>query len=111
MTCGIIARNPAAGTWKHRSLLGTPHPCFQVAWREHPTDTLVDGEIDVTQHGVVMPETDFNTVRRSTRVFMRVRVVVGGKTSDGRRFREACETVVINAHGGMLCLNQPLHMD
>jgi hypothetical protein len=74
-------------------------------------DTLVDGEIDVTQHGVVMPETDFNTVRRSTRVFMRVRVVVAGKNSDGRRFREACETVVINAHGGMLCLNQPLHMD
>jgi len=58
-----------------------------------------------------MPETDTDKVRRSTRVFMRVRVVVAGKNADGRRFREACETVVINAHGGMLCLNQPLHMD
>jgi hypothetical protein len=65
----------------------------------------------MTQHEVVMPETDFDKVRRSTRVFMRVRVVVAGKNSDGRRFREACETVVINAHGGMLCLNQPLQMD
>jgi len=31
---------------------------------------------------------------------MRVPRVVAGKNSDGRRFREACETVVINAHGG-----------
>ena len=38
---------------------------------------------------------------------MRVRVVAAGKNSDGRRFREACETVLINAHGGLLCLNQP----
>jgi hypothetical protein len=49
--------------------------------------------------------------RRSTRIFLRVRVVVAGKNSDGRRFREACETIVINAHGGLLYLNQPLAMD
>jgi hypothetical protein len=67
--------------------------------------------MDVTQHVVIMPETDFDKVRRSTRVFMRVRVVVAGKNSDGRRFREACETIVINAHGGLMYLNQPLHMD
>jgi hypothetical protein len=42
---------------------------------------------------------------------MRVRVVIAGKNSDNRRFREACETVVINAHGGLLYLNQPLRMD
>jgi hypothetical protein len=58
-----------------------------------------------------MPETEVTKARRSTRVFMRVRVVVAGKNADGRRFRESCETVVINAHGGMVCLNQPLHMD
>ncbi len=58
-----------------------------------------------------MPEKDFDKVRRSTRVFMRVRVVVAGKNSDSRRFREACETIVINAHGGLLYLNQPLDMD
>lgn len=58
-----------------------------------------------------MLETDISKIRRSTRVFMRVRVVVAGKNSDGRRFREACETVVINAHGGLMYLNQPLNMD
>jgi hypothetical protein len=65
----------------------------------------------VLQHEVAMPETDASKVRRSTRVFMRVRVVVAGKNSDNRRFRVACETVVINAHGGLLYLNQPLRMD
>ena len=58
-----------------------------------------------------MPETDYDKPRRSTRVFMRVRVVVAGKNSDGRRFREACETIVINAHGGLMYLHQPLDMD
>ncbi len=57
-----------------------------------------------------MPATDTDKARRSTRVFMRVRVVVAGKNADGRRFREACETVVINAHGGLMYLNQPLNM-
>ena len=88
-----------------------PRPRSQVARREHAFDSLVDGEIDVTQHGVIMPETDTDKVRRSTRVFMRVRVVVAGKNADGRRFREACETIVINAHGGLMYLNQPLNMD
>jgi hypothetical protein len=58
-----------------------------------------------------MPETEYDKPRRSTRVFMRVRVVVAGKNSDNRRFREACETIVINAHGGLIYLNQPLAMD
>jgi len=67
--------------------------------------------MDVPQHGAIMPATDTDKARRSTRVFMRVRVVVAGKNADGRRFREACETVVINAHGGLMYLNQPLNMD
>ncbi|MBZ5699356.1 MAG: hypothetical protein LAN18_12515 [Acidobacteriia bacterium] len=58
-----------------------------------------------------MPNADFDKVRRSTRVFMRVRVVAAGKNSDGRRFREACESILINAHGGLLCLDQTLRMD
>jgi hypothetical protein len=82
-----------------------------VAGREHIGDSLVDGAIEVPQHRLTMPERDFNNVRRSTRVFMRVRVVVAGKNSDSRRFREACETIVINAHGGLMYLNQPLAMD
>jgi hypothetical protein len=48
--------------------------------------------------------------RRSARIFMRVRVVVAGKTSANRRFREACETIVINAHGCLLYTTKPLAM-
>jgi hypothetical protein len=71
----------------------------------------VDAQFDVEQDGLTMPETQIDKARRSTRVFMRVRVVVAGKNSDSRRFREACETIVINAHGGLVYLNQPLSMD
>ena len=82
-----------------------------VALRERAVDSFVDAAVEVPQHRVVMAEKDFDKVRRSTRVFMRVRVVVAGKNSDNRRFREACETIVINAHGGLMYLNQPLFMD
>ncbi len=83
----------------------------RVAVPEHDADTFVDAAPEVTQHGPTMPENDFDKVRRSTRVFLRVRVVVAGKNADNRRFREACETIVINAHGGLMYLNQPLAMD
>ena len=82
-----------------------------VAKRERAVDTVVDGAIELPQHGLTMIQNGFDKVRRSTRVFMRVRVVVAGKNSDKRRFREACETIVINAHGGLMYLNQPLAMD
>ena len=55
-----------------------------------------------------MPPSGFEKDRRSSRVFLRLRVVVSGKNQDRRRFREACETVVISAHGGLLYLGQPL---
>ena len=69
-----------------------------------PGSTWSPAEKDMTQPGYDKP-------RRSSRVFMRVRVVVAGKNSDSRRFREACETIVINAHGGLLYLSQPLALD
>ena len=82
-----------------------------IARREQAADTWVDPAKKVPQHGLKMPEDDYSKARRSTRVFMRVRVVVAGKNADNRRFREACETIVINAHGGLMYLNQPLDMD
>jgi len=42
--------------------------------------------------------------RRSTRMFHRMLLFAAGKTRDGHRFRETCETVVINAHGALICL-------
>ena len=42
--------------------------------------------------------------RRSGRVFHRMLVQAQGRGRDGRKFRETCETLVINIHGGLLCL-------
>jgi hypothetical protein len=42
--------------------------------------------------------------RRSTRVFHRVFLQAAGKASDGHRFRETCATIVVNAHGALICL-------
>lgn len=49
-------------------------------------------------------QTQHATARRSTRVFMRIRVRVEGKTSAGRKFRENCQTIVINVQGALLYL-------
>jgi hypothetical protein len=48
------------------------------------------------------------TPRRSSRIFKRVRVSAEGKNSMGRKFRESCQTIVINAHGGLLYLKAEL---
>jgi hypothetical protein len=57
-----------------------------------------------------MGETVYARERRSSRIFMRVRVIAAGKTKVGRRFREASETIVINAHGGLLYLSKSVAM-
>src|ERR1700732_3795309 len=110
MTCKIIARNASRSTWKRVSA-EERSSAFRVARGEPSADTFIDWLIVVKEHGTSMLDTAATKIRRSARVFMRVRVVVAGKNSDGRRFREACETVVINAHGGLMYLNQPLHKD
>ena len=42
---------------------------------------------------------------------MRLKVVVVGKDRNRKRFREACETIVINAHGALLVLAHSLDDD
>lgn len=51
-----------------------------------------------------MLETQQGVARRSNRVFMRIRVKVEGKTTQGRKFRENCQTIVINVQGALLRL-------
>lgn len=48
--------------------------------------------------------------RRSSRVFKRVRVVAAGKNGDGRRYRSACETIVLNVYGCLLFVPQRLEV-
>ena len=42
--------------------------------------------------------------RRSSRVFHKMRVQAQGRGHNGKKFRETCETVVVNGHGGLLML-------
>ena len=57
-----------------------------------------------------MAEVDLVNNRRSSRVFIRMSVWVKGRNLDGRHFREKAQTIVLNAHGGLLYLNQTLEM-
>jgi hypothetical protein len=51
-----------------------------------------------------MSEITSASPRRSSRVFHKMRVQAQGRSQNGRKFRETCETVVVNAHGGLLLL-------
>jgi len=55
-------------------------------------------------------ETQASAQRRSSRVFTRISVRAQGKSSDGRKFRETSHTIVANAHGGLLYLQEPLEL-
>jgi hypothetical protein len=59
-----------------------------------------------------MAETQVNgqtsAQRRSSRVFTRIPVRAMGKSVRGRKFRENSQTIVINAHGGLLYLQEEI---
>src|SRR5256885_10323112 len=46
--------------------------------------------------------------RRSGRVFHKMRLKAHGRAHNGRKFQETCETVVVNAHGGLLLLKNEI---
>jgi hypothetical protein len=46
--------------------------------------------------------------RRSSRVFHRMRVQAQGRGHNGKKFKETCNTVVVNAHGGLLLLKHEI---
>lgn len=46
--------------------------------------------------------------RRSGRIFHKTRVQAHGRGHNGRKFREICETVVVNSHGGLLLMRHEI---
>jgi hypothetical protein len=58
----------------------------------------------------IMQETDAKAQRRSSRVFTRIPVRANGKNDQGRKFHEISQTIVINAHGGLLYLQESLKL-
>lgn len=55
-----------------------------------------------------MPQAQIRTERRSLRIWMSIPVCVSGKNVDGKNFSEDTETVVVNTHGCLLFLYEPL---
>ncbi len=49
-----------------------------------------------------------NSPRRSGRAFFKMKLQAQGRAHDGRKFRETCETVVVNAHGALILLKHEM---
>src|ERR1700735_4317289 len=58
----------------------------------------------------MMIETTASSERRSSRAFTRIPVQAKGKNMLGQKFRAKSQTIVINAHGGLLYLNEELEL-
>lgn len=48
--------------------------------------------------------------RRSSRIFRRISVRVRGVSPEGHKFRESCQTIVVNAQGGLIYLNETVEL-
>lgn len=59
---------------------------------------------------MITSEIQTSVPRRSSRVFSRIPVQAKGKNAEGRKYQERTQTIVINAHGGLLYLQAPLEM-
>jgi PilZ domain len=59
---------------------------------------------------MIAPEVQAGSTRRSSRVFTRIPVRAQGKNSQGRNFKQSSQTIVINAHGGLLYLQEEVAM-
>src|SRR5262245_172237 len=55
-----------------------------------------------------MSSAPIRTERRSLRVWISIPVRASGKNADGRDFSEDTETIVVNAHGCLFGLHQPV---
>jgi hypothetical protein len=78
-----------------------------VALAEH----LSGGPVDAHCRGADddgMSETKSVTYRRSGRAFHKMRLQAQGRAHNGKKFKESCETVVVNAHGGLLMLKHEI---
>jgi hypothetical protein len=58
----------------------------------------------------MVTETTSGSERRSSRVFTRIPIQAAGKNVLGQKFRAKSQTIVINAHGGLLYLNEEIEL-
>jgi hypothetical protein len=105
----VLVGQPDGEEREKRRLAGGPGECPN----RHGCSggTLYGSAIDArcgTLEDECMSEVTFTAPRRSGRVFHKMRVRAQGRGHDGRKFREVCETVVVNSHGGLLFLKNEI---
>jgi hypothetical protein len=71
------------------------------------TEGQIDGVAGAFEDGA-MSEVTAASPRRSSRAFHKMRVQAQGRGHNGKKFRETCETVVVNGHGGLLLLKHEI---
>jgi hypothetical protein len=78
----------------------------QVAGAEHLSEGAIDAARLAFEDGGMSEVTSAAeaTPRRSGRVFHKIRVQAQGRAHNRKKFKETCETVVVNAHGGLILL-------
>jgi hypothetical protein len=70
---------------------------------EHLSERAIDPPYPQGEHGPMVDLAQISQ-RRSQRVFHKMRLQALGRSHEGRKFREICETLVVSAHGGLLNL-------
>jgi hypothetical protein len=84
-------------------VLAKNDPNKDLAGWEHLSERAIDRFWGAGHHGRMM-ELAQSSQRRSQRVFHKMRLQALGRSHQGRKFREICETLVVSAHGGLLNL-------
>jgi hypothetical protein len=75
---------------------------------EHLSERAID-RIWGEGHDDGMAELAQTSQRRSLRIFHKMRLQAMGRSHEGRKFRETCETLVVSAHGGLLMLKHEVN--
>jgi hypothetical protein len=77
--------------------------CQYLARLAHLPERAIDPFL-LPAHHEAMVNLAQSSQRRSQRVFHKMRLQAQGRSHEGRKFREICETLVVSAHGGLLNL-------
>jgi hypothetical protein len=80
---------------------------FAFAFAAHRAERVIDA-VPCSIQDLSMSQVTASSQRRSSRMFHKMRVQAQGRAHGGKKFRETCETLVVNGHGGLLILKHEI---
>ncbi|HEX3543799.1 MAG TPA: hypothetical protein VHT31_04660 [Candidatus Acidoferrum sp.] len=84
-----------------------PTTFFPFAFAAHQAERVIDDARSNIQD-LPMSQVTSSSQRRSSRMFHKMRMQAQGRAHNGKKFRETCETLVVNGHGGLLILKHEI---